>query len=302
MRLRKSRRLRKIEGPQGRRITIGGRQLLNFCSNNYLGLADDARLKKAMIHCIERDGVGSGASRLVCGNMSMHEALEEKLAEFKGSEAALVFNSGYTANIGIISSLFGRGDVIFSDKLNHASIIDGILLSGAEFKRYAHSDIDSLEDFLKKAHSFKQRAIITESVFSMDGDVAPLKGIVRLAQKYDCSIVVDEAHAVGVFGKRGCGLIEDFGLENKVDVQMGTLSKAVGSFGAYVCGKKALIDFLINKARSFIYTTALPPAICAASLEALKIIEGEPQRREQLWQNTKYLKSGLQRLGLDTMR
>jgi len=295
------RRLRKVEGSQGRRLTIDGKELLNLCSNNYLGLADDPRLKRAMIACIEKDGVGSGASRLVCGNMSMHEALEKKLEEFKGTEAALVFSTGYMANVGAISSLLSREDVIFADKLNHASIIDGILLSGAEFKRYAHNDMNSLEESLKKTEGFKKRAIITDSVFSMDGDCAPLKEIVHLAQKYDCTVMVDEAHAIGVFGKKGCGLVEHLGLENKIDIQMGTLSKAAGSFGAYVCGKKILIDFLINKARSFIYTTALPPAVCAASLEALKIIEGEPQRRKQLWENTKYFKVELERLGFDTM-
>src|SRR3989344_5644083 len=184
------RALRTVEGPQGREIIIDGKPVLNFCSNNYLGLADDPRLKEAAIECMQREGFGSGASRLVCGNMSAHAELEKRIMEFKGTEAALLFNSGYTANVGIISSLFGRGDIIFSDKLNHASMIDGILLSGAEFKRYPHNDTEALEGLLKKSSGFKKRAIITDSVFSMDGDLAPLDKIVSLAKKYQAFVMV----------------------------------------------------------------------------------------------------------------
>lgn len=295
------RQLRTVESPQGPKIRLNGQEVLNFCSNNYLGLADDARLRKAAVDAIADEGFGSGASRLVCGNMKSHVELEKRIAEFKGAEGALVFSTGYMANVGVISSLFGRDDVIFADKLNHASIIDGILLSGAEFKRYAHNDMGALEDFLKKDRTTGKRAIITDSVFSMDGDLAPLDKIVSLAKKYDCMVMVDEAHAFGVFGKKGKGLVEHFGLEKDIDVQMGTLSKAAGSFGAYVCGSQALIDFLVNKARSFIYTTAMPPAIAAASLQAIEIIEGEPHRCEKLWENTKLMKEGLKSLGFDTM-
>ena len=295
------RKLCLVEGSQGRKVTVDGKELLNFCSNNYLGLADDARLKKAAIDAINKEGVGSGASRLVCGNMTAHENLERRLAEFKGTEAALVFSTGYMANAGIISGLFGRGDVIFSDKLNHASIIDGILLSGAEMKRYPHSDMEALEDFLKKTASGGKKLIVTDSVFSMDGDVAPLKEIVGLAQKYEAMVMVDEAHALGVFGKKGKGLVEHLGLEGKIDIQMGTFSKAAGSFGAYVCGERALIEFLINKARSFIYTTGLPPAVCAASLAAVDIIENEPGRRQTLWENAEYLRENLVKTGFNTM-
>ncbi len=295
------RRLRAVEGAQSATITLNGKEALNLCSNNYLGLADDPRLSQAAVDVIAKEGFGSGASRLVCGNMKSHIALEKRLAEFKGTEAALVFSTGYMANVGVISGLFGRDDVIFTDKLNHASIIDGILLSGAEYKRYAHNDIHALEDFLKKDTSKGKRAIITDSVFSMDGDLAPLEKIVSLAQKHDCLVMIDEAHGFGVFGKNGKGLAEHFGLENKIDIQMGTLSKAAGSFGAYVCGSQALIDVLINKARSFIYTTAMPPAVAAASLAAVEIIAGEPHRRKKLWSNTKFMKDGLKNLGFDTM-
>lgn len=301
------RRLRSVDGAQGAKISLNGKVVINLCSNNYLGLADDARLRAAAIDCIADEGLGAGASRLVCGNMKSHSALEEKLADFKGTESAILFSTGYMANVGIISSLFSRDDVIFADKLNHASIIDGILLSGAEFKRYPHNDMKALEDFLKKdktrgrpACRRGRRAIITDSVFSMDGDVAPLEEIVALAQKYNCMVMIDEAHAFGVFGKKGKGLGEHFGLEKEIDIQMGTLSKAAGSFGAYACGSRTLIDFLINCARSFIYTTAMPPSIAAASLRAIEIIESEPQRREQLWENERYLRKGLKDSGFDT--
>ncbi len=295
------RRLRTLDGPQNRKIILEGKEVLNFCSNNYLGLADDARLRGAAVDEIAENGLGSGASRLVCGNMRAHAELEERLAQFKGVEAALVFSSGYMANVGVISSVVGEGDIVLSDKLNHASIIDGILLSRAHFKRYPHNDMNALENFLKKSESYKKRLIITDTLFSMDGDVAPLEKIVSLAQKYDALVMVDEAHAFGVFGKKGKGLVEHLGLEGKIDIQMGTLSKAAGSFGAYVCGSEELISFLINRARSFIYTTAMPPSIAAASLKAVDIIEHEPKRREQLWNNTNFLKKELGRLGFDTM-
>ena len=294
------RQLRTVEGPQGRRITIDGKAVLNFCSNNYLGLADDERLGKAAMAVIEQSGFGSGASRLVCGNMSSHAKLEEKLARFKAAERALLFSTGYMANVGIISSLFDREDIIFSDRLNHASIIDGIILSQAKFKRYPHNDMDALEETLKHSAGFKKRVIVTDTVFSMDGDIAPLDRIVGLAQKYECWVMVDEAHAFGVLGKNGKGAVEHFGLEGKIDIQMGTLSKAAGSFGAYGAGSARLIDYLINRARSFIYTTGMPPSVAAASLKAIEIIEAEPQRRQRLWSHTEYFREGLKQLGFDT--
>lgn len=293
--------LRQVDGPQAARIKLNGREVLNFCSNNYLGLANDSRLKQAAIEAIEQEGFGSGASRLVCGNMRSHQRLEEKLAQFKGTESAVTFSAGYMANLGIISSLFGRGDIIFSDRLNHASIIDGILLSQAESKRYPHADMDSLEVMLKNSSGFKRKAIITDSVFSMDGDCAPLRAIVALAQKYECLVMIDEAHALGVFGPRGEGLAHHLGLQDKIDIQMGTLSKAAGSFGAYCCGSKQLISFLVNKVRSFIYTTALPPLVAAASLRAIEIIEKEENWRKTLLANADYVKKYLKDLGFDTM-
>jgi len=293
--------LRQLSGTQGREIIIEGKKVLNFCSNNYLGLADDPRLGLAAAECIQQEGFGSGASRLVCGNMGAHRKLEEGIAVFKGTEDCLIFSTGYMANVGIISSLFGRDDIIFSDKLNHASIIDGIRLSQAQSRRYAHRDMYALENMLKKSGEFKKRVIITDSVFSMDGDIAPLDEIVALAEKYDCMVMVDEAHALGVLGKKGKGLAEHFGVEGEIDIQMGTLSKAAGSFGAYCCGSQALISFLVNKARSFIYTTGLPPAVTAASLKAIDIIKAEPQRRIRVRNNADHLRQGLKQSGFNTM-
>lgn len=293
------RQLRNVQGFQSSRLRVDGRVLLNFCSNNYLGLAGDSRLSQAVVDCLKVEGYGAGASRLVCGNMQSHRALEEKLAEFKGTESCLVFNSGYMANVGIISSLFDHHDIIFSDKLNHASIIDGIQLSGATMKRYPHLDMNTLEDMIKAAEGFQKKAIITDSVFSMDGDIAPLDRLVELAKKHHCILMIDEAHALGVFGDHGKGLAEHFGVSDQIDIHMGTLSKAAGSFGAYCCGSKRLIDFLINKARSFIYTTGLPPGVAAASLKGIEIIEREKQTREKLWENTRYLLAQLKLLGFN---
>jgi len=295
------RTLRTITGRQGREIEIDGKRVLNFCSNNYLGLADDPRLCDAAMSAIRQEGLGAGASRLVCGTLASHPRLEQRLAEFKGTESALVFNSGYQANVGILSALCGRGDTVFSDRLNHASIIDGILLSGARMSRYPHGDMAALEDMLKSSSAGQgRRLIVTDSVFSMDGDIAPLKDIAALAERYNSMLMVDEAHAVGVLGQNGRGAVEHFGLTRQVDIQMGTLSKAVGAFGAYVCGSRKLIDFLVNCSRSFIYSTALPPAIAAAARQGLDIIESDPARRERLWENTRFLLSGLRDLGLDT--
>ncbi len=295
------RHLRLVEGPQDRLITIDGKEVRNFTSNNYLGLANDRRLKQAAIDGLQTEGVGAGASRLICGNMSAHRRLEKKLAEFKGTEDCLIFGSGYMANVGIISSLFDSEDLILCDRLNHASIIDGILLSRADFKRFPHKDMIVLEEMLKESPSYQKRVIITDSVFSMDGDIAPLDKIVALARRYNALVMIDEAHAVGVLGVSGKGLAEHLGLSSSIDIPMGTLSKAVGCFGAYVCGSSQLIDYLLNKARSFIYTTAIPPSLAAASLKAIEIIEQEPQLRERLWQNTRYMKTELDRLGFDTM-
>ncbi len=294
--------LRSQSGPQGRRIIIDGKNVLNFCSNNYLGLADDPRLKEAAAACLKEEGVGAGASRLVGGNMASHRRLEEALARFKGTESCLLFSTGYMANIGIIPAIFGRGDIVFSDRLNHASMTDGILLSRAEFRRYPHKDMNALGEMLRSASGFKKRGIVTDSVFSMDGDIAPLKEIAVLAQKYECLVMIDEAHALGVMGKTGKGLAEHFGVEDQIAIQMGTLSKAAGCFGAYCCGSRTLVSFLINRARSFIYTTGMPPSIAAAAQKAVEIIsEDSRSLRQRLWQNTHFLREGLRQMGFDTM-
>lgn len=298
------RSLSLTQGPQGPKVKINGTDAILLCSNNYLGLANHPKIKEAAIKAIEKYGFGSGASRLVSGNMELHVELEQRLARFKGAEAALVFNSGYHANIGIISALVGRGDIIFSDKFNHASIIDGGILSRAKFIRYPHKGINALEDLLKKHSSqnaHHSTLIVTDGIFSMDGDIAPMKELLELADKYNCILMVDDAHATGVLGKNGRGTLEHFGIENPNIIQMGTLGKAMGCFGAYVTGSKKLVDYLINKARSFIYTTSLPPSVCAAGIAALDIIENEPQLRVDLWDRVVYFRTELKQAGFDTL-
>jgi 8-amino-7-oxononanoate synthase len=294
------RSLKEVSSPQGREIKINGKTLLNFCSNDYLGLASDERLVVAAREAMRRSGFGSGASRLVCGNFIEHQLLERDIAQMKKTEAALVFSSGYMANAGIISALVGRDDAVFSDRLNHASIVDGIVLSRAELRRYPHNDVSALKEMLVSAAGYRRRLIVTDTVFSMDGDVAPLKEIAVLARAYDAWLMVDEAHAFGVLGPGGCGLVEELGLEREVDIQMGTLSKAAGSSGAYVAGARALIEYLLNSARSFIYTTGMPPAVAAASRAALRIIQDEPERRLRVITSADTLRHGLKGLGFDT--
>ncbi len=295
------RRLRQVQSTQAREIVIDGIRVLNFCSNNYLGLADDPRIVEAGRRSLDTRGFGSGASRLVCGNMDEHEALEKKIADLKKTQRALLFNSGYAANTGTIPALFDREDIIFSDRLNHASIIDGILLSRAELKRYQHNDMKSLEELLKGSGGFKKKLIVTDSVFSMDGDRANLKEIVRLAKRYEASVMVDEAHGFGVLGEHGGGLVEEEGLSKEIDIQMGTLSKAAGCFGAYVAGSSLLCEYLINHSRSFIYTTALPPSLAAAASKAIDILSEDKARRTKLLENAAYLRQGLKELGFDTL-
>ena len=298
------RQLSLIEGAQEPRVKINDKEVILLCSNNYLGLANHPKIKEAAIKAIEKHGFGSGASRLVSGNMEPHKELEQRLARFKNTEAALVFNSGYHANIGIISALVGRGDIIFSDKLNHASIIDGCLLSKAELKRYPHKDMNALENLLKKYSELRtpnSKLIITDGIFSMDGDITPLQDISELADNYDCMLMVDDAHATGVLGVHGKGTLEHFGIDNPNIIQMGTLSKGLGCFGAYAAGSKKLIDYLINKARSFIYTTSLPPSVCAASIAAIDIIENEPQIRQNLWDRVKFFRNSLKSTDIDIM-
>jgi len=291
------RHLRTIESEHGPRVTYRGRSMLMLSSNNYLGLASHPALKRAAIAAVERFGTGAGASRLIAGNLKALSDLEAGLAQFKGVEAALVFGSGYLANLGTISTLAGPQDVILSDELNHASLIDGCRLARAQVRVYRHCDTDHLKSMLTQARDARRRMIVTDSVFSMDGDVAPLAEIVELARRHDAAVMIDEAHAVGVLGPKGAGLASALGLEREVDIQMGTLSKALGSYGAYVAGSRALIDLLINRARSFIFTTGLPPASAAAASAAIDLIEAEPQRIKRLWDNGCYLSQGLGSIG-----
>jgi 8-amino-7-oxononanoate synthase len=291
------RRLRSVAGEQGPTLMVDGRAVLNFSSNNYLGLANHPALREAAIDAIGRYGCGSGASRLISGNMTLHEELEIKLAQLKGTEAALVFNSGFQANTGIIPTLVGEGDVVFSDALNHASIIDGCRLSRAKVVVYKHCDAEQLEDSLKHAPRSSRKLIVTESLFSMDGDEAPLKQIVELSEKYGAMTMVDEAHATGVYEPDGAGLISQLQLGERVLLQMGTLGKAMGGFGAYVAGSAALHELLINRCRSFIFTTSLPPAVMAMGVAALELIKHEPERRRLLRDNCARVRDGLARLG-----
>ncbi len=293
------RQLRLVEGEQGPLLTLDGREVINFSSNNYLGIANHPALAAAAKAAIDRYGCGSGASRLISGNMILHEELEAKLAQFKNTEAALVFNSGFQANIGILSTLAGEGDVILSDALNHASIIDGCRLSKAQTLVYAHCDLNELEAALKQAASARRRMIVTETIFSMDGDEAPLREIVELAEKYNAMVMVDEAHGTGVFGANGAGVVAKWGLASQVLVQMGTLGKALGGFGAYVAGSRDLCDLLINRCRSFIFTTSLPPAVMAMALAAIDLVQREPERRAALQHNCQKLNQGLSRLGFE---
>jgi glycine C-acetyltransferase/8-amino-7-oxononanoate synthase len=290
------RELKVVGSAQDTHIEIEGKTFLSFCSNNYLGLANNPSVIKAVKDAVEEYGWGAGASRLVSGNMSLHESLEDEISRFKGKEAALVFPTGYMANLGAISSLVSNGDLVICDKLNHASIIDGCRLSGADFRVYAHCDMVKLENVLRKSTKYNRKLIVTDSVFSMDGDLAPLPDIVRIAGKHKAMVMVDEAHGTGVFGKNGRGVIEHFNLNKEVYIVMGTLSKAIGSLGGYVCGDIDLINYLRNKARSFMYTTALPPAVCAASIAGIKLIQNDPSLRESLWRNVRFIKEKLKSL------
>jgi len=292
------RSLRRVEGEPGPTLRLDGREALNFSSNNYLGLASHPAVKKAAQEAIDRYGLGAGASRLISGNLALDEELEEKIARLKGAEAALVFNSGYQANLGIIPAL--AGDAIFSDALNHASIIDGCRLSRAKTVVYPHCDTAALEDALQKAPAAGRKLIVTETLFSMDGDEAPLAEIVELAERHGALTMVDEAHATGVFGPNGAGVAAKLGLGGRVTVQMGTLGKALGGFGAYAAGSKELRELLINKSRSFIFTTSLPPPVLAAASAAIDLLYQEPQRRLALWHNIRALKEGLKGLGFST--
>lgn len=293
--------LKEIDNKSSTEIIFGGRKYINFSSNNYLGLSSDSRIKKKAAEGIDMFGVGSGSSRLVAGSLKAHHILERVLAGFKQKERALVFPAGYMANIGLVCSLAGKGDAVIMDRLNHASIIDAAKLSGARIFVYPHKDMDALEKALKRTGSYSSRLLITDSLFSMDGDMAPLEDISVLTEKYGASLMVDEAHATGVFGRNGRGVAEYLGIEDRLEFSMGTLSKALGCQGGFVAGKGELISYLINTARSFIYTTGLAPSICWAACEAIRIIEEEPQRREGLLKKSEHLRKKLKENGFNTL-
>ncbi len=306
--LRRKNLLRELpctESCRGSKILIKGREFLNFSSNDYLGLSGHPAVMEAAVRAVDKYGFGSGGSRLLSGTHAPHRNLEERIADFKKTEAALVFNSGYAANTGIIPAVAGKGAEIFSDELNHASIIDGVRLSGAVVNIYRHKDMDHLEDLLNKSSKGRagvRRLIITDTVFSMDGDIAPLEDLVSLGRRYDALLMIDDAHATGVIGKSGRGGLEHFGIRADHIIQMGTLGKAAGCFGAFVAGRKDLISLLINRARSFMYSTSLPPAVCEACIRAIDIIDSDPGGlRKRLWENRQRLYSGLRQLGFDTL-
>ncbi|KGX83593.1 glycine C-acetyltransferase [Pontibacillus marinus] len=294
------RELIPLESAQGSRVTIKGKDVIQLSSNNYLGLTNHPRMKEAAEKAIEEYGVGTGSVRTIAGTLSMHEEYERKLAKFKHTEAALVFQSGFTTNQGVLSSMLNDQDVVISDELNHASIIDGIRLTKAARKIYKHVDMESLEEALKASSEYRTRLVVTDGVFSMDGNIAPLPEIVELAEKYDALIMVDDAHASGVLGENGRGTVNHFGLDGRVHIQVGTLSKAIGVLGGYVATSQTLKEYLIHKGRPFLFSTSHPPAVTAACDAAVDVLLEEPELIQKLWDNTKFFKDGLTKLGFDT--
>ncbi|POP51053.1 8-amino-7-oxononanoate synthase [Zhongshania marina] len=293
---------RVLDSAQGARIVVDGREFLQFCSNDYLGLANHPKLVSAMQNAAATYGVGGGASHLVCGHSSLHHQLEERLADITGRDRALLFSTGYMANLGAVTALMGKGDHILEDRLNHASLLDAGLLSGARFQRFQHNDLDDLERRLKKLPLEGLRLIVVDAVFSMDGDIAPLPELAALAKRYNAYLMADDAHGFGVLGKAGAGSSELFGLDqDQLPVLMGTLGKGIGSFGAFVAGSEVLIESLIQFARPYIYTTAMPPAVAAASLASLDILQSESWRREHLQRLIKHFRDGAAGLALPMM-
>ena len=292
--------LRVLSSPQDTEAVVDGKRVLNLSSNNYLGLTTHPALEQAMIKATEEFGAGSGAVRTIAGTMTIHEELERRLAEFKHTDASLVFQSGFTANLGVLQSLVKEGDVIISDELNHASIIDGIRLSKAERSIFKHRDLDDLERHLEKHRDKRVKLVVTDGVFSMDGDIAPLPGIVERAERFGALVMVDDAHASGVLGQNGRGSVNHFKLDGRVDLQIGTLSKAIGVLGGYVAADQAVRDFLIHRARPFLFSTSHPPGVAAACIAAIDVLLAEPERIERLWKNTAHFKAGLKRLGYET--
>ncbi|HEY6292275.1 MAG TPA: glycine C-acetyltransferase [Terriglobia bacterium] len=294
-------KLRILETKQLPVSRFDGREVINLSSNNYLGLTTHPKLEQRAIEAIEKYGVGSGAVRTIAGTMTLHMALEEKIARFKHVEASVVFQSGFAANAGTVAAILGKEDVIISDALNHASIIDGCRLSRAEIRVFPHKDLEACEQILKDLESRKGRKLlITDGVFSMDGDIAPLPQLVELAEKYGSIMMIDDAHASGVLGRNGRGTVDHFNLHGRVDIQVGTLSKAIGALGGYVCSTTDVIDFLYHRARPFLFSTSHPPSVAATCIAALEVLEEQPQLVDRLWANTRFFKAGLQKLGFDT--
>ena len=294
-------RMRVLDDEQAPVCTYDGRRVINLASNNYLGLCNHPKLREAAIAATERYGVGSGAVRTIAGTMRIHMELEEKIAAFKGVEACVVFQSGFTANAGTVSSILGKDDFIISDELNHASIIDGARLSRAKIKVFRHKDVAHAEELLKEVqHEPGHKLLITDGVFSMDGDIGPVDRLCDLADKYGAIMMVDDAHASGVLGRNGRGSVDHFHCTQRVDVQVGTLSKAIGALGGYVCGSRDLIDFLYHRARPFLFSTSHPPSVAATCIAAFELLETEPERIERLWDNTNYFKQQLTAAGFDT--
>ncbi|HEY2826072.1 MAG TPA: 8-amino-7-oxononanoate synthase [Pirellulales bacterium] len=291
------RRLMTRAGPQEATFALDGKNLINFGANDYLGLAADSRLAKAAAEAAKKEGWGAGASPLITGRSAAHAELEQILAEFEGTEAALAFTSGFAANCGTVAALTGAGDAIFADAKNHASLIDGCRLSRAEIHIYRHGDVNHLVEQLRDASRYRRRLIVTDSLFSMDGDLAPLPQLAEAAQRHQCMLMVDEAHATGVFGRQGRGVAEHLGVKDGVHIRMGTLSKALGSAGGFVAGERRLIDWLVNRARSYVFSTAFPPAVAAAASAALQIVRDEPQRRTELLERAAALRQKISAQG-----
>jgi glycine C-acetyltransferase len=294
------RRLRILDGEQKAHTTFDHRSVVNLSSNNYLGLTTHPRLRARALEALQTYGVGSGSVRTIAGTMAIHMELERRLAEFKQVEAVVVFQSGFTANAGTVSAILTKEDVVISDELNHASIIDGCRLSRATIKVFPHKDVDGARRIIKDLPPAQRRLLITDGVFSMDGDLGPLPALCELAEETGCIMMVDDAHASGVFGKNGRGTIDHFGMHGRVDVQVGTLSKAIGALGGYVAGSRNLIEFLYQRARPFLFSTSHPPAVAAACIAALDVLLEHPEIMEQLWDNTRFFKTGLERLGFNT--
>ncbi len=298
------RRMRRVDLGEDGRWMVDGRPVIHLSSNDYLGLARHPAVLEAAEAALRRWGASASSARLIAGNLEPHREIEEALAAFEGTEAALLYSTGYMANVGVIGAIVGPGDAVYSDELNHASLIDGCRLAGATLRTYPHADVDALEAMLaedEEAARFRRRLLATDGLFSMDGDVAPLAALVDIKERYGCWMLVDEAHATGVLGEGGRGSIEQCGVSGRVEFVVGTLGKSLGSFGAYVAAERDAIDYLVNRSRSFIFTTAPPPPVVAAARAALAVLEAEPERRERLWENIRRMARGLEAMGAETM-